>query len=390
MQNAVAQSPTAGSVASAAATTCRCASHCHAPLRLFCYTVAMPGGPIAGSLRLQQQKGMGVWSCDGSSVFSNRTSLFPGLTADAVIDGPMAVGINPNGSRGDWSSGAALNAPVFMYVWRALARRRALLSHYHVIIKIDPDTMFYAPRMRHLLHSLPSGRQGCYTHNRVVHAGPGRAIGPLEAIGTGAFFAILDHLDGCAGDSAPAVWGEDIWLMKCISSLQKHPPCMSEPLEGRMISSYNHPMADGIQPRFDLADCQATPALHEGEFRTAYGYQAGLERFFPRPKHQQCPSAADCTELVLGTLADGHTCGDRIAWVRDRPEHPLVQYDACSLVAAEFPRQCGACAPQAKDRLRLSPAQRAEVQEIVKEAMRDYLDVPADRRRGRRSAGPEI
>eukprot|EP00934_Nitzschia_sp_Nitz4_P003868 Nitzschia sp. Nitz4//scaffold135_size62275//59//478//NITZ4_006342-RA/size62275-processed-gene-0.13-mRNA-1//-1//CDS//3329535539//3858//frame0 len=51
-----------------------------------------------------------------------------------------------------------------------------------------------------------------------------------------------------------------------------------------------------------------------------------------------------CTTSVLEQMADGHTCGNRMAWLQEAMG--LSEVDACQVVAGvEFPDECGACDP---------------------------------------------
>ncbi|KAL3945470.1 MAG: hypothetical protein SGBAC_000441 [Bacillariaceae sp.] len=58
-----------------------------------------------------------------------------------------------------------------------------------------------------------------------------------------------------------------------------------------------------------------------------------------------CSQPTTCTERVLGTLAVGYSCQDRIIWLMDNKG--LSEIDACAEVAVtEFPSECGGCDPK--------------------------------------------
>ena len=51
---------------------------------------------------------------------------------------------------------------------------------------------------------------------------------------------------------------------------------------------------------------------------------------------------------ALDNLADGHTCGDRMQWLRTDAGGAHTELSACTRVAVtEFPTTCGDCAPEA-------------------------------------------
>ena len=50
---------------------------------------------------------------------------------------------------------------------------------------------------------------------------------------------------------------------------------------------------------------------------------------------------SSCTGNIFNSLADGHTCGDRIQWVIENYEY--IEEEACKLVADEYPSICGSC-----------------------------------------------
>eukprot|EP00962_Isochrysis_galbana_P056467 scaffold28452_cov68-Isochrysis_galbana.AAC.1 len=54
-----------------------------------------------------------------------------------------------------------------------------------------------------------------------------------------------------------------------------------------------------------------------------------------------------CSSAVLLARTDGgHTCRDRMDWLRSPAGGSLAERKACGTVAEEYPRECGLCAPQ--------------------------------------------
>ena len=64
----------------------------------------------------------------------------------------------------------------------------------------------------------------------------------------------------------------------------------------------------------------------------------------PKQEGLRC-NKASCTSAVLATMADGHSCQDRVKWLQSSAGGSKAEVDACSAVGWEFPQQCGKCAP---------------------------------------------
>jgi len=58
----------------------------------------------------------------------------------------------------------------------------------------------------------------------------------------------------------------------------------------------------------------------------------------------------ECTSAVrLSTTVDGHSCQDRLDWLRSAAGGAKGERKACFLVASEFPDECGRCLPPLRD-----------------------------------------
>ena len=98
----------------------------------------------------------------------------------------------------------------------------------------------------------------------------------------------------------------------------------------------------GTNTVFTVGDISPTPAPVQQSSPT-------LAPVSPTPNSSRC-ECDTCTEEVWNTLADGHTCGDRISFVRDSDESTLIsvgiisgpfdEEGACQLVTDEFPDVC--------------------------------------------------
>ena len=236
-------------------------------LRLFCYSVVMPSPSYeVGLLKYQLRERAGIFSCDGFAVFSNVSSLDNGTDIPVVraIKGPMTA------PRAPWmkrlTNGDALNTPLFMHAWKWFADTKTH-EQYDWTIKLDADTVFYAPFLRlTLADRLPiSSSTRC---DRAARTDPFALTywgdwlpGPIEALNAEAMRRILARVQRCASELPPDEFGEDIWLSRCRQEADgSHEPVAScIPLGNRLLRWEGVPF--GTSARCDLPD-GPTAALH--------------------------------------------------------------------------------------------------------------------------------
>ena len=247
--SAVAADSAASTAATAAAAAAAASSECKVPglakdrakaLRFFCYAVVVPDSSEPDLLRFQLKKRAGIFSCDGFAIFSNVTSLGHGLPMVLdVINGPMTV------NRASWLQhffiGDALNTPLFMQAWRWFLHT-GTHNDYDWTIKLDADTVFWAPVLRLVLADpLPVTIPPCKRANRtqplVLTVSGDWLPGPIEALNTAAMRRIMRRLHNCSSDLPPNDWGEDLWLSKCrgLGDASTQPVASCVPLGDRLL-----------------------------------------------------------------------------------------------------------------------------------------------------------
>ena len=240
------------------------------PLRLFCYSVVMPSPSYeVGLIKYQMGQRAGIFSCDSFAVFSNVSRLddAPEIPVVRVIHGPMIV------PRGDsWmrrmTNGDALNTPLFMHAWKWFADTKTH-EQYDWTIKLDADTVFYAPLLRlTLAERLPISFATSWQCDHAARANPFALTfwgdwlpGPIEALNSEAMKRILARVRRCAADIPPDEYGEDIWLSRCREEADElHEPVAScIPLGEKLLQWAGVPL--GSTTQCDLPE-YPTAALH--------------------------------------------------------------------------------------------------------------------------------
>jgi len=319
------------------------------PLRLFCYSVVMPSPSYeVGLLKYQMGQRAGIFSCDSFAVFSNVTSLdnAPDIPVVQVIHGPMTV------PRGDsWmkrlTNGDALNTPLFMHAWKWFADTKTH-EQYDWTIKLDADTVFYAPLLRlTLAERLPISYTTSWQCDHAARNDPFALTfwgdwlpGPIEALNSEAMNRILARVKRCAADMPPDEFGEDIWLSRCREAAdESHEPVAScIPLGNKLLQWDGVPM--GSTARCDLPD-GPTAALHpfksvEEQKKCLAMVQRAAAKLYhlnvtelpgdnaPEDQAHDGPQGSEGNDVVVGlrrsATAMPVTCGSVWCWWRD-PRH---------------------------------------------------------------------
>ena len=319
------------------------------PLRLFCYSVVMPSPSYeVGLLKYQMGQRAGIFSCDSFAVFSNVSSLddAPEIPVVQVIHGPMTV------PRGDsWmkrlTNGDALNTPLFMHAWKWFADTKTH-EQYDWTIKLDADTVFYAPLLRlTLAERLPISYTTSWQCDHAARNDPFALTfwgdwlpGPIEALNSEAMNRILARVKRCAADMPPDEFGEDIWLSRCREAAdESHEPVAScIPLGNKLLQWDGVPM--GSTARCDLPD-GPTAALHpfksvEEQKKCLAMVQRAAAKLYhlnvtelpgdnaPEDQAHDGPQGSEGNDVVVGlrrsATAMPVTCGSVWCWWRD-PRH---------------------------------------------------------------------
>merc|ERR1719221_1646731 len=114
----------------------------------------MPSGYEPPLLGAQVKQGIGIFGCDGFTVFSN---MAVALGRWGGGDGPAIVSEVIEGSLhveygGKWHT--ALNTGVFIRVWQAVVKL-ATFERHDWTVRADPDAVFFPDRLRSLLSREP-------------------------------------------------------------------------------------------------------------------------------------------------------------------------------------------------------------------------------------------
>jgi len=195
--------------------------------RFYCFTVwtkdrgnpqKHPGAEEELALLKDQfQKGVGVFSCPGTDVFSD-TDVSIGQGFDAIkVDDPLnEFHLVKRKKTKTW-----VNTGMFKQVWKKIGEK-GTWSEFDWVIKMDADTVFVPWRLQKMLATQPVSWTGVYIENCAeVQYG---FFGSLEVISHEAFATLLKQLDSCSSNIKWAsmhatTWGpigEDLFAQKCM------------------------------------------------------------------------------------------------------------------------------------------------------------------------------
>jgi len=195
--------------------------------RFYCFTVWTKDRgnpekhPVAEEelalLKEQFEKGVGVFSCPGTDVFSD-TDVRIGQGFDAIkVDDPLnEFHLIKRKKTKTW-----VNTGMFKQVWKKIAEK-GTWSEFDWVIKMDADTVFVPWRLQKMLATQPVSWTGVYIENCAeVQYG---FFGSLEVISHEAFATLLKQLDSCSSNIRWASmhatsWGpigEDLFAQKCM------------------------------------------------------------------------------------------------------------------------------------------------------------------------------
>lgn len=189
---------------------------------LWCFALMMPLGIERELLAAQLGRGMGIFGCDGYSVFSNDS--FPLVAASGEPNSGRRVVTLPIGGSltvgkgGKWWT--AMNTDIFVRVWTAVFLLGRFRQHDWTV-KADPDTVFVPSRLKLLMSYEPAGPVYINNCRFGLH-------GPIEVLSRGAVAAYADNPSACDGiqqaamdlrppfDDEDHAFGEDEFLKLCL------------------------------------------------------------------------------------------------------------------------------------------------------------------------------
>eukprot|EP00406_Dinophysis_acuminata_P011256 CAMPEP_0179236824 /NCGR_PEP_ID=MMETSP0797-20121207/14126_1 /TAXON_ID=47934 /ORGANISM="Dinophysis acuminata, Strain DAEP01" /LENGTH=515 /DNA_ID=CAMNT_0020944091 /DNA_START=293 /DNA_END=1840 /DNA_ORIENTATION=- len=216
------------------------------PGSLFCFALMMPGSYEQNLLAMQYKRRWSMFDCAEYVVYSNRSiEILDGLRT-VVVDSDLMCS-----KGGEFMT--ALNLEIFIAVWKRVIKDRRFQYHTWTV-KVDPDAVFFASRLRDLLRAHPEPPGGVYLNNcrMGMH-------GPLEVFSRQAVEAwsvgmqpCLEHFHKlCKGD---CLWGEDMFIDQCLWKV----------LKVRRDNDYSLLLEDHCDPPEGWDDCQddARVAFH--------------------------------------------------------------------------------------------------------------------------------
>jgi len=148
---------------------------------LWCFALSQPRGIELDVLRMQFERKIGIFACEGHKVYSNESVAIVGnYTPEVVVDHkdrPISLACD---FGTEWH--LALNAKIFAQVWAQIARRKPYYGH-DALVKVDADTVFLPQRLRPILASLKKEDawflNNCVAPDQYLH-------GPMEVLSLGA------------------------------------------------------------------------------------------------------------------------------------------------------------------------------------------------------------
>merc|ERR1711884_722419 len=141
-------------------------------------------------LTRQYDQRVSIFACDAYGVYSDvQVSLGEGLDTVKVED-----------VNNDWhfakrkTTGAWVNTGMFIQVWKAIAEAKTY-ENYDWTVKVDPDAVFVASRLKDRIQWMPRTTSGSFLQNcKYVDYG---FFGNLEVFSHLAFSILVANVDEC-------------------------------------------------------------------------------------------------------------------------------------------------------------------------------------------------
>jgi len=178
---------------------------------LYCFSLMRTVGYEVDIMKVQLQKGAGIFGCDETSL----------LTADGNITlqggqlGKISSIQFPGAPVVTSQDGTAGNTQLFVHAWDAVISAGIWKKHSWTI-KADPDAVIIAERLR--WHLAPHTGEHIFVLNCNKYPGPNYPMvyGALEVFANSAVQAWAQRGHDCA---APNTYGEDYYMTRCMDFL---------------------------------------------------------------------------------------------------------------------------------------------------------------------------
>lgn len=221
---------------------------------LFCFALMIPHTYEQELLTLQYTQNISLFQCESYAVYSNASlELSTGL-ASRPIDSDLQC------QKGG-EFGTALNLPIFLAVWKKVVADGIYL-HHDWSVKVDPDAVFFAPRLRRAVRDHGETEKGVYLNNCKfgLH-------GPIEVFSRNAVTTwwegrarCQDHFwKKCNGD---CLWGEDLFIDQCLEKV----------LGARRNNDYRLLVEDHCDPPKDWDTCEDSLHVSFHPFKNGKDY----------------------------------------------------------------------------------------------------------------------
>lgn len=222
---------------------------------LFCFSLVLPVGYERSLLALQYRHRASLFQCDEYAVYSNMSmDIAPGVTSE-VVDSDLVV-------RKGGEFGTALNTDVFLTVWAKVIKEGRFLFH-HWTVKLDPDAVFFASRLRNLILKHNETEKGTYLNNcKFGMHGPVEVFSrnAVKALGAGSDRCMEHFTKLCSGKCK---WGEDMFIDQCLMRV----------LGVNREDDFHLLLEDHCDPPEGWSSCKDTTAVGFHPFKTEEGYR---------------------------------------------------------------------------------------------------------------------
>mmetsp|Transcript_121287 Transcript_121287/g.302684 ORF Transcript_121287/g.302684 Transcript_121287/m.302684 type:complete len:842 (-) Transcript_121287:147-2672(-) len=225
---------------------------------LFCFALMLPGSYEQDLLAMQYKNKVSLFDCEGYSVLSNKSiAVAPGLTS-GIIDSNLMC-------KKGGEFGTALNLDIFIAVWKKVISDGTYL-HHDWTVKVDPDAVFFADRLRSIVGVHSETPTGVYLNNCKygLH-------GPIEVFSRNAITSWAKGRQQCQdyfwklchGD---CFWGEDLFIDQCLWKV----------LKVRRDNDWRLLVEDHCSPPKDWDNCEDADRVSFHPFKKADTYMTCL------------------------------------------------------------------------------------------------------------------
>jgi len=226
---------------------------------LYCFSLMIPGSYEQALLAWQYAHRTNLFACDASTVYSNKSV--------EVADGLVTHVVNNSlhcEKGGEF--GTVLNTDIFMAVWRRVIMD-SIFAKYSWTVKVDPDSVFVAHRLRDSLTKFNESRSGVYLNNCKMGL-----HGPLEVLSRKAIVAWGKGSQKCFSHfyklcSGPCLWGEDMFIDQCLEKVLK----VKRVLMSKLLTEAH------CDPPEDWESCEDNSSIAFHPFKTLAAYEKCLK-----------------------------------------------------------------------------------------------------------------